>query len=239
MRPKALIANWKMHGSRALIDDFCNYAAASSHQNIICPPAPLLGYAITQWQGLAMHLGVQNIHQHAAGAHTGEISAAIAKDAGASHCIIGHSERRQDFGETDAIVSQKIEQANQQQLCTVVCVGESLQQRQQSSHNAFVAAQLHAIAPCLRDDAMIAYEPIWAIGTGKTASPEQANAMHQHIRAVLGEYSLNIAVLYGGSVNPENAAALFGCSDIDGALVGRSSLEYNSWQRLNDLLAAS
>ena len=175
------------------------------------------------------------------GAHTGEVSAAMLADAGCSHVIVGHSERRQFYGDTDTSVNEKTRAALAAGLTPIVCVGEQLAEREAGSQNEVVAGQVTAALQGLTlagaERIIIAYEPVWAIGTGKTATPEQAQDMHAHIRSTLGSVhgeaaASDIRILYGGSVKPDNIAELMACEDIDGALVGGASLEAESFAKI-------
>ena len=223
-RRPLVAGNWKMHGSLALIDRFADaLQPLSAVQTLLLPPAPYLG--ALGGRGLEVGLGVQNIHAAAAGAHTGEVAAEMAFELGASHALVGHSERRRDCAETNAVVAAKFHAARRAGLAPMLCVGETLDERRAGEENDVVRAQLDAVfsGAAVAPDDVIAYEPVWAIGTGKTAAPGQAQAMHSFIRETLG--GAEVRIVYGGSVNAGNAAALFAEPDIDGALVGGASLD--------------
>lgn len=232
MSRKALIAaNWKMNGAKALIDSV-NNALAKIQVNaevLICPPATLLPLFPTTAK---VALGAQDISAEAAGAYTGQLSATLLKEAGASYVLVGHSERRQYQFESDELIAAKVQAAVAAELTPVLCIGESLTERQQEKTRQVIAKQLAAVYashPKLLLKSVIAYEPIWAIGTGESATPEQAQQTHAFIRNTLASYDKDAAqqvrILYGGSVNAENCAALFTQPDIDGALVGGASLK--------------
>jgi triosephosphate isomerase len=238
MRQRLVVANWKMHGSLAsvrqllqdLLHELTPSVAGRSTEVAVCAPFVHLPLALECVAGSALAVGAQNCSEHASGAYTGEISAAMLADIGCSRVIVGHSERRQYFGESSELVAAKAASARAAGLLPILCVGETLQQREQGQAEAVVAAQLRAMmeSPLLASD-VLAYEPVWAIGTGVTASPEQAQEMHAFIRGVLrehcGETAGRIRILYGGSVKSGNAAELFGQEDIDGGLVGGASLD--------------
>ncbi len=233
-----VIANWKMHGSLELIAKFSKEWRAQPKlldvNVVLCPPAPYLGAASDALEGVA--LGAQNCAERIEGAFTGEVSIQMLSELGCGYVIIGHSERRSLFSETDAQVAVKAQLAIAQGLHAVVCVGETLEHRDAEQQDKVVTEQLLgslAEVPC--ENLVVAYEPVWAIGTGRTATPAQAEAMHGVIKGCLqghfGEAGADIPVIYGGSVKPENAGVLFECDNIDGALVGGASLNANSfWQ---------
>jgi len=238
-----LAANWKMnHGPTAasafLASFLARYARRDDRTVILFPSA--LAFAAAQ-SAVAERpdilLGVQNISTKEKGAFTGENSAAIALDAGAGYVLVRHSERRHVFGETDAETAEKVKRAVAHGLVPVLCVGEKIEEREQEKTDAVCVRQLRAAfsglpAETLRD-AIVAYEPVWAIGTGRTATPQDASSAHQAIRAELrklaGESGAEIPILYGGSVNAGNAAALLSAPGVDGLLVGGASLEPDSW----------
>ena len=225
MLRKLVAGNWKMNGSLAQLVELDGIAAAAA-ANVgvdvaICPPFTLIASALESAPGLS--IGAQDVHSKQSGAHTGCVSAAMVKEAGASLVIIGHSERRQDQQETDAEVRAKAEAALASGLLTILCVGESEAQREAGEHVGVVTRQLEASLPRARGQAelVIAYEPIWAIGTGKTATPADVAEMHAAIRQVVGE---GVRILYGGSVKADNAAELFATPNVAGALGGGASL---------------
>ncbi len=234
VRRKLVAGNWKMNGSRAALKELVPIAeaarAAAGVDVAICPPFTLIATAVTRGGG-SIRIGAQDCHQAASGAHTGCISAAMIREAGGRLAIVGHSERRADQRETDEEVRAKAGAALAAGLDAVLCVGESEAQRAAGDHLATVTRQLAASLPEERGAAelIIAYEPIWAIGTGRTATAADVAEMHAAIRRSLaerlGEYAAtNVRILYGGSVKADNAAELFAVPDVDGALVGGASL---------------
>ncbi|WP_343519169.1 triose-phosphate isomerase [Sphingomonas sp.] len=233
MRRKLVAGNWKMHGLKAALPEVAAIArAAAANPGVdvaLCVPATLIASAAGVAGG--MPVGGQDCHAAEQGAHTGCISAAMLAEAGAALTIVGHSERRADQGETDADVKGKAEAAHRHGLRAILCVGEMLDQRDAGQAEAVVTAQLAGSLPegAAAEWLAIAYEPVWAIGTGRTPTAADVAAMHGAIRAKLGELlgaeaAAAMRVLYGGSVNGANAAALLGCADVDGALVGGASL---------------
>ena len=234
---RQLIAgNWKMNGTPAMASALLAALRAAGPQAcdlLACPPATLLATAAQALQGSAIAVGGQDCHAKPSGAHTGDISAAMLRDAGASHVILGHSERRADHAETDAQVRAKVQAAVAAHLTPIVCVGETEAQRVAGTQNEVVAAQLAGSLPdgFAGPDGLagiIAYEPVWAIGTGRTPTEADVAAMHAHIRATLiarlGPAGHALRILYGGSVKPSNAAALMALPNVGGALVGGASL---------------
>jgi triosephosphate isomerase len=232
---KSLIAgNWKMNGTKASLAelDAMILGVVSLESDLaICPPATLLGEAVRRATGSALLIGAQDCHAAQSGAHTGDISAEMVADIGASVVIVGHSERRTDHGETDEIVKSKAEAGLRAGLLTVVCIGETADQRNQSETEAVLTRQLAGSVPDSASPAtvVIAYEPVWAIGTGLTASLDDIAAAHSHIRARLehrfGAAAGSYRILYGGSVKPSNAASILAVNGVDGALVGGASLK--------------
>ncbi|MDP5141863.1 triose-phosphate isomerase [Rheinheimera baltica] len=231
-RTPLIAANWKMNGSAALAQDMTaalNELSQGTTTVVVCPPATLLT-AFTNPKTFA--LGGQTLSHEVSGAFTGELSANLLLEAGATYVIVGHSERRELNFETDALIAAKLSRAVAAGLTPILCVGESLSERQQEKTQQVLARQLDAVyasQPELLANSVIAYEPIWAIGTGESATPEQAQATHHFIRQHLAKYNSQSAVtvklLYGGSVNADNCVALFQQADIDGALVGGASLK--------------
>jgi len=234
---KILVANWKMNHSLKSANDFAKkfipLVKDSRNKIIICPPFPLLPAMKENFFRTAILLGAQNAYFENSGAFTGETSPALLKDF-CAHVIIGHSERRNIFSETDEIVNKKILLALENNLIPIVCIGESLEVREKNSAEKFLGSQLSNSLKNLNEPQIskiiIAYEPIWAIGTGKTASPQQAQETHAFVRNWLSKkYSLQLAqkipILYGGSAKPENAKSLLSQKDIDGLLVGGASLD--------------
>ena len=233
---KQLIAgNWKMNGNLAENDALVRALVAGLRdvacQMAVCVPAPYLAQVQMLRAGSALELGAQDVSQHAQGAYTGEVSAAMLKEFGVRFCIVGHSERRQYHGESDALVAEKAKTALAAGITPIVCVGETLAEREAGKTEEVVkrqmAAVIHTNGHCISEVA-VAYEPVWAIGTGKTATPEQAQQVHAVLRAQLKAataHSDRIHLLYGGSMNAANAAALLAQPDIDGGLVGGASLK--------------
>ncbi|RMG30300.1 MAG: triose-phosphate isomerase [Bacteroidetes bacterium] len=242
MRKKIAAGNWKMN---LLVDEATSLASAITEwyskqyqgeaEVILAVPAPYLSLVHAIIGGhKGIYLAGQNVHQEASGAYTGENSAAMIAGVGATHCLVGHSERRQYFGEDNALLAKKIDRLLATGLVPIYCIGESLQQREAGQTLEVIRSQLSEGAFHLPADAfgqlIVAYEPVWAIGTGVTATPEQAQEVHAYIRSLIeGQYgpsvAANTSVLYGGSVKPANAAALFAQPDIDGGLVGGASLK--------------
>ena len=231
---KLAAGNWKMNGTTAALDEMRALLAAHpapACEMLLCPPATLIAQAAYHTKGKALHIGGQDCHAKASGAHTGDISAAMLKDAGASHVILGHSERRADHAETNAQVKAKAEAALAAQLIAIVCLGETEAQRDAGDTLALCGNQLHGSIPAGATAAnmVIAYEPVWAIGTGRTPTLDQIAEVHAFLRAelvkALGEDGQGVRILYGGSVKPSNAAEIFAVKDVDGALVGGASLK--------------
>ena len=225
---KVIAGNWKMHhGPSAAVDFLSRFRPAVPEGSVriaIFPPALSLASA-RRAAAAAIEIGAQHIHWEESGAFTGELSAEMAGEVGATLALIGHSERRHLFGETDAEVARKVRAAIRAELTPVVCVGELLEERRAGRLDEVLARQVGAVTEALATASfMIAYEPVWAIGTGETATPEDATAAHRLVRSALGELG-GAPVLYGGSVNPANAAALLSSPDVDGVLVGGASLD--------------
>jgi len=234
-RRKLVAGNWKMNGLRAALPEVrAMVDGARSLDRVdlaVCPPATLAALVGEALRGSPVALGGQDCHHKAAGAHTGEISAEMWADLGARFVIVGHSERRQFHGETEAIVAAKAVAACRAGLSPIICVGESLQERDAGETLSVVARQLAGSVPddAARPDTVIAYEPVWAIGTGRTPTLAQVEEVHQAIGRALdarfGAAGRQIRVLYGGSVKPDNAASLLAVAGVDGALVGGASLK--------------
>lgn len=235
MRQKIVAGNWKMNLSKEeairLVDDIQQNEVPSDVKLIVFSPALYLDALQERFPTIS--LGIQNFHPKEKGAFTGEISVTQAKEIGSSYALIGHSERRMYFSESNAFLKEKVDAALQHGLIPVFCCGEPLEIREAESQNAFVETQIEESLFHLSSDTIgqvvIAYEPIWAIGTGKTASSQQAQDMHAYIRSVLAkkygeEVAQKISILYGGSCNPSNASELFACPDVDGGLIGGASL---------------
>jgi triosephosphate isomerase len=233
-RRSLVAANWKMNGSRASNDhwlnEFAAQKAALACDFVVCAPYP---YLEQLRRALSPdETGAQDVSAHQPGAYTGDVAAEMLRDAGCGWVIVGHSERRQWHGETDASVAQKAERALQAGLRPIVCIGETLQQREGGHTHAVLGAQLAAVLQRIGagrlSSGALAYEPVWAIGTGRTATPDQAQEVHAALRAqVSGDDAMaarTLRILYGGSVKPANAAELFAQPDIDGGLIGGASL---------------
>ena len=224
-----VVANWKMHGDRGFVSRFAAaWTAPSGVEVVVCPPWGYLHQAASAFAGKSVALGAQSTAVASSGPFTGENAAEMAVDLGAAFAIVGHSERRQHFGETNDVVAAKFGAARRAGLTPILCVGETSDERRRGDAQAVVGAQLRAVAalrPNGLGDAVIAYEPVWAIGTGETATPAQAQAMHAAIRQLLPASGRATRLLYGGSVKAANAAPLFAEPDIDGALVGGASLD--------------
>ena len=235
MRQPLVIANWKMNGDKAANSALLTALAALVDEHraevVICPPYPYAVQVAELVEGGSLKLGAQDCSHSDAGAYTGEVSAVMLADIGCEWVIIGHSERRQYHEESDALVAAKAVAALRNGLTPVVCVGETREQREAGEAESVVEGQLRGALTDQPDlsGVVIAYEPVWAIGTGLTATPDEAQEMHAHIREVLAtmdrKRAADVRVLYGGSVKADNAAALFAKADIDGALVGGASLD--------------
>ena len=236
MRKKFVAGNWKMHGSlqknAALLERIKLGAAGLVCDIAVCAPYPYLGQVQQQLSGSVVAWGAQSVSEHGAGAFTGEVSASMLVEFGCRYVLVGHSERRNLFGESDSVVADKFFAAQKMGLVPVLCVGETLAERESGETFAVVARQLAAVlgrmGASVLESAVIAYEPVWAIGTGVTASPGQAQEVHAAIRAEVakldGKVAGDVRILYGGSVKPENAKELFAQADIDGGLIGGAAL---------------
>jgi triosephosphate isomerase len=233
---KLIVGNWKMNGDLPFIEALLGHlraglASAPACDVAVCVPAPYLLAVRKLAEGLALSVGAQDVSAHESGAFTGEVSAAMLRDCAARYVIVGHSERRQQHAETDELVAAKTGRALACGVTPIVCVGETLAERERGATEEVVkrqlAAVIHANGHCISEIAL-AYEPVWAIGTGKTATPEQAQAVHVVLRAQLRAASRHperVRILYGGSMNAANAPALLAQADIDGGLVGGASLK--------------
>lgn len=247
MRRKLAAGNWKMNGTGASLSEIRALAEAWSAPAcdiLICPPATLLARMAEAVGGAPIHLGGQDCHSAASGAHTGDISAPMLRDAGASHVILGHSERRADHGETDALVRAKAEAALTAGLVAVICLGETGDDRDAGRTLDVVGAQLAGSVPDAATGAntVIAYEPVWAIGTGRTPTLGQIAEVHDFLRARLVDCFAEgaaIRLLYGGSVKPANAAEIFAVANVDGALVGGASLKAQDFGPIVAALSAA
>jgi triosephosphate isomerase len=237
MPRRLVVGNWKMNGSKAsnagLLEGLTASAASRGQAGramVVCVPFPYLQQACDALAGRGVGWGAQDVSAHRQGAFTGEVAAAMLREFGCSHVIVGHSERRQYHGESNDLVGQKAAVVLEHGMTPIVCVGETLAEREAERTEEVVAGQLAAVLQRLGADigrAVVAYEPVWAIGTGRTATPEQAQAVHAILRQRLREVQeggADVPILYGGSVKADNAASLFACADIDGGLVGGASL---------------
>ena len=236
MRRRIVAGNWKLHGSRAFATELLGAVAAglpvAGVDVVVLPPLPYLGDLIEDFEGRGIGFGSQDVSCNEKGAYTGEVSAAMIADVGAGYGLVGHSERRQYHQESSELVARKFVAAKNAGLVPILCVGETLQQREDGQTEFVIASQLEpvfeAAGPTALEGAVLAYEPVWAIGTGRTATPEQAQAAHAFIRGEAAARDATIAgllpLLYGGSVKPDNAAELFAQPDVDGGLIGGASL---------------
>jgi len=235
MKKKLIAGNWKMNGSIAANDALVRAVAAGLQEAActvaVCVPAPYLAQVQMLRHGTALELGAQDVSRHEQGAYTGEVSAAMLREFGVRYVIVGHSERRQYHGETDAVVADKAKAALAHGITPIVCVGETLAEREAGQTEEVVkrqlAAVIHGNGHCI-SEIVVAYEPVWAIGTGRTASPEQAQQVHAVLRAQLRAatpHADRVPILYGGSMNAANAASLLAQPDVDGGLIGGASLK--------------
>jgi len=235
MRRKIVAGNWKLHGTRAFATALVAEIAATpipGVELVILPPLPYIGDLIEDFEGTPLAFGAQDVSSNEQGAYTGEVSASMLVDVGARYGLVGHSERRQYHAESSELVAMKFQAAIHAGLRPILCLGEGLEQREAGQTEAVIASQLRPVLALVGvaafAQAVVAYEPVWAIGTGRTASPEQAQAVHAFIRGEVAAHDATIAgllpILYGGSVKPGNAASLFGQADVDGGLIGGASL---------------
>ena len=238
-RKPIVVGNWKMNGASRDAEELARSVAAGRPavgrgvDVAVCPAFPHLAAVAGIVAGTGVGLGAQDVSRHPPGARTGEVAAEMLHDVGCRWVIVGHSERRSQLGETDEAVRAKVERAAKSGLAPIACVGETLEQREAGEAERAVGRQLEALladeGTRVLADGAVAYEPVWAIGTGRTASPEEAQAMHLTIRSRIAERSpaaaASLRILYGGSVNEKNAAALFAMPDIDGGLIGGASLD--------------
>ncbi len=238
MRQPLVAGNWKMNGSAASAATLLagikdGMSGISKTQVLVCPPFPYLSLAVAALTGSGVAVGAQNACTEASGAYTGEVAAPMIKDLGCTYVILGHSERRQYYGETDAIVAAKYAQVLAAGLTPILCVGETLEERERGETEAVVARHLDGVMETAGVEAIargvVAYEPVWAIGTGRTATPEQAQEVHAFLRnriaAKSAEVAAGVRILYGGSMKPDNAMELMAKADIDGGLIGGASLK--------------
>ena len=246
MSRRILIAgNWKMNktskeGAALVAEIAAGLPSGNLPEILVCPPYLTIPAVVEAAKGTALEVGAENVHWAASGAFTGEVSAAMLLDAGVTHVIIGHSERRQYFGETDETVNQRTQAALAAGLTVVVCVGETLAEREAGTTAAVIDRQTRKALEGVSDVAkvVIAYEPVWAIGTGKTATPDMAQEVHAQIRAILAdlygaETAETVRILYGGSMKPANAPELLAKKDIDGGLIGGAALKAPDFLALN------
>ena len=234
MRQKLVIANWKLNGSVSFIEDFADVLSTADVSSldadvVVCPPSLYLGILVRALDETLVDVGSQDISAYEEGAYTGEVAADMVAELNAKWTIIGHSERRAYHAESDDVVVAKTKRAIAAGLTPICCVGESLDDRQAGNTELVVGRQVKALIDAFKplnqlEKLVIAYEPVWAIGTGKTAQPEEAQAVHAFIRALLAEAGPEVSILYGGSVKPANAKELFSQPDIDGGLIGGASL---------------
>lgn len=245
MRKAIIAGNWKMNKTpdeaRALVEELIPLVADAECEVVVCPPFVDLCPVSKAIKGTNIHLGAQNIHWAKSGAFTGEISADMLKKFGVEYAIVGHSERRQYFGETDATVNMRAKAALENGITPIICVGESLEQRERGETDEFVASQVRgALEGISADDAsrvVIAYEPIWAIGTGRTATAEMAEetitVIRKTLRSIFGnDAAETVRIQYGGSMNPQNAASLMAMENIDGGLIGGASLKAEDFSKV-------
>ena len=234
MRGKLVVGNWKMNGglaaNKTLLSDLkAGWKAAEGRTIAVCVPYPYLAQTSAALEATPIAWGAQDVSEHESGAFTGEVSARMLREFGCRYAIVGHSERRQFYGDTDVVVAAKAAAALAAGLTPIACIGETLAERDAGTTMAVVSRQLEAVLGAVGANAaniVVAYEPVWAIGTGRTASPEEAQAVHAMVRERLVRSSAaNVTVLYGGSVKPDNAKALFAMTDIDGGLIGGASLK--------------
>jgi triosephosphate isomerase len=253
MRTPLVLGNWKMHGSQTFARALAEAVRARAEEFPgidlgVCPPYVMLPIVAKALDGSRVALGAQNVSEFGEGAYTGEISAGMLNDLGCLYALVGHSERRQFFAETPGQVVHKLVAANAAGLVPVLCVGETLAERQAGATGGVIESQLqplleHPRAEELLVGSVIAYEPVWAIGTGETASPEQAQTVHRNIRELLAAKApkavASLRILYGGSVKPGNAAELFAMPDIDGGLIGGAALKAEDFCAIAEAAAAS
>lgn len=238
MRQALVAGNWKMNGSMASIKELMDgiksgLGSIQQTEVAVCPPFIYVPYVAEQLSGTSIALGAQNVSKEASGAFTGEIAASMLLDFGCKYVIVGHSERRNLYGESSALVAEKFAVARATGLTPILCVGELLEERERGETESIIVSQLDAVLSAVGvkglADGVIAYEPVWAIGTGRTATPDQAQKVHAFIRSRIAAQDAEVAealrILYGGSVKGSNAKELFSMADIDGGLIGGASLK--------------
>ncbi len=249
MRGHIIAGNWKMNGTRTSVQELLQgikkgAASISNVEWIVLPPFPFLDQAEELLSDTNITWGAQNLSDKVSGAYTGEVSATMLKDFGCRYVLVGHSERRNIYGENNELVASKFVIASNADLVPILCVGETLEERKIGRTQEIVGEQVNAVLKLNNGiqrlcNAVIAYEPVWAIGTGIVATPEQAQQVHQYIRAQVAKIDVNIAqqirILYGGSVKPDNAKALFSMPDIDGGLIGGASLKADDFLEIGKL----
>ncbi|MBL9051549.1 MAG: triose-phosphate isomerase [Tabrizicola sp.] len=245
---KLAAGNWKMNGTKASLAEVAALLSAHGQpacEMLLCPPATLIAAMAEAAQGTALKVGAQDCHPKPQGAHTGDISAAILKDAGASHVILGHSERRTDHGETDDLVRAKAEAVVDAGLVAIVCIGETEAERDAGKTLAVIGTQLDGSIPmgATAANLVVAYEPVWAIGTGRTPTLSEIAEVHSflrgRLRGLIGDEAETVRILYGGSVKPSNAVEIFAVPHVDGALVGGASLKAVDFGAIVEALSAA
>jgi triosephosphate isomerase (TIM) len=245
---KLAAGNWKMNGTSASLGEVTALLAAHpapACEMLLCPPATLISQMTSAARGSALHVGAQDCHAKPQGAHTGDISTAMLRDAGATHVILGHSERRTDHGETNALVRAKAEAVVDAGLIAIVCIGETEAERDSGKTLAVIGSQLDGSIPSGATAAtlVVAYEPVWAIGTGRTPTLAEIAEVHSflrgRLRGLIGEEAAGVRLLYGGSVKPSNATDIFAIQHVDGALVGGASLKATDFGAIVEALSAA
>jgi triosephosphate isomerase len=240
-RRQLVVGNWKMNGNQQfnaelLAEVIAGWQGEHSADVVICPPNPYLLHTYERISRSSIYLGAQNVSQYESGAYTGEVSSQMLAELHCKFVIIGHNERRRLQGETDEQVAQKFVAAQRANLIPILCIGESLAQRENGQYLDAIGRQLEAVFACVGRNvfvnAVVAYEPVWAVGTGKTATPQQAHEVHRFIREQLGNLAEEVRILYGGSVKASNAEQLFALPDIDGALLGGASLDAKEFLKI-------
>lgn len=233
MRKPVIVANWKMHmtnsEAKTYCDSFLRVMKESNVEIVLCPPFTALSAVYDKIKNTNVQLGAQDMFWEESGAFTSQISPLMLISVGCEYVIVGHSERRQQFGETDDTVNKKAREALQHNLIPIICVGETLEQREKGETHKVIESQVKNALKGVKGEFIIAYEPVWAIGTGKTATPEQAAEVHSQIRKLTDDKT---RIIYGGSVTPENIKSLMAKEDIDGALVGTASLKPDSFAQI-------
>jgi triosephosphate isomerase (TIM) len=245
---KLAAGNWKMNGTTASLAEVATLLSAHpapACEMLLCPPATLLSQMAVVAKGSGLKVGAQDCHPKPQGAHTGDISVSMLKDAGATHVIVGHSERRTDHGETDALVRAKAEAAMDAGLVAIVCIGETEAERDGGQTLAVIGTQLDGSVPggATSTNLVVAYEPVWAIGTGRTPMLSEIAEVHSflrgRLRGLIGDDAEGVRILYGGSVKPSNAADIFAIPHVDGALVGGASLKAADFGAIVETLSAA